>query len=71
MSSDHNIAYVYDCFMLFSVFFKIFDGNTDQDTVVNNKMKNPIIARYIRIIPVNYHNTISLRAEFYGCRSGK
>ena len=53
------------------VLFKIFDGNTDQNTVVNNKLKNPIITRYIRIIPLDYHNMVSLRAEFYGCRSGK
>ena len=53
------------------VFFKIFDGNTDQNTVVNHKLKHSIIARYIRIVPVDYHNFISLRAEFYGCRSGK
>ncbi|KAL9955702.1 hypothetical protein ACROYT_G037062 [Oculina patagonica] len=49
---------------------KIFDGNTDRDTVVRNKLQNPIITRYIRINPISYYGWISLRADFYGCYPG-
>ncbi|KAL9955704.1 hypothetical protein ACROYT_G037064 [Oculina patagonica] len=51
---------------------KIFDGNIDQYTVMSHKLKNPIITRYIRISPMvdGYRRWISLRADFYGCKSG-
>ncbi|XP_078346809.1 EGF-like repeat and discoidin I-like domain-containing protein 3 [Oculina patagonica] len=49
---------------------KIFDGNTDRDTIVRNKLQNPIITRYIRINPISYYGWISLRADFYGCYPG-
>ncbi|XP_078346805.1 uncharacterized protein LOC144632074 [Oculina patagonica] len=48
-------------------YVKIFDGNTDRDTIVRNKLQNPIITRYIRIKPISYHGWISLRADFYNC----
>ena len=37
---------------------------------MSHSLKNPIIARYIRINPLQYHVWISLRADFYGCKSG-
>ncbi|KAL9955604.1 hypothetical protein ACROYT_G036949 [Oculina patagonica] len=51
-------------------YVKTFDGNTDRDTIVRNKLQNPIITRYIRINPISYYHWISLRADFYGCTSG-
>ena len=58
--------------MFFS--YKEFEGNTDQHLVVRHLMKNPInVTRYIRIYPVHvawYRWRISLRADFYGCKSG-
>ena len=53
------------------VLFKEFDGNTDRFSVVSHKLKNPIITRYILINPVSYYGWISLRADFYGCKSGE
>ncbi|XP_078374694.1 uncharacterized protein LOC144658198 [Oculina patagonica] len=47
---------------------KIFDGNTDQDTVVYHELNPPITARFIRFRPVAWHNHISMRVELYGCR---
>ncbi|PFX33163.1 Neuropilin-2 [Stylophora pistillata] len=47
---------------------KVFQGNQDGDTVVYNKLISPITARYIRLLPVTWHNHISLRMELYGCR---
>jgi len=56
-------------FVLFSN--KEFEGNTDQFLVVRHLLKNPInVTRYIRIYPVAWNKRISLRADFYGCKSG-
>ena len=38
---------------------------------MSHSLKNPIIAPYIRINPLKYHLWISLRADFYGCKSGE
>ena len=45
----------------------MFDGNEDSDTVVFNKLSRPITARYIRLLPIEWHNHISMRIEIYGC----
>ncbi|KAL9955698.1 hypothetical protein ACROYT_G037058 [Oculina patagonica] len=73
--TKYNVSYGYDG-ILFRYYqengedAKIFDGNKNRHTVVSHKLKNPFITRYIRINPVSFHGWISLRAEFYGCRSG-
>ncbi|XP_072038535.1 lactadherin-like [Amphiura filiformis] len=45
----------------------IFDGNTDQDTVVSNLFPTPITASYIRIVPTAFSGHISMRFELLGC----
>lgn len=45
----------------------MFDGNTDQDTVVYHDLNPPITARYIRFLPVDWYLAISMRVELYGC----
>ncbi|XP_072042890.1 macrophage mannose receptor 1-like [Amphiura filiformis] len=45
----------------------IFDGNTDQTTVVTNLFPTPVIASYIRILPTAWHVHISMRFELVGC----
>ena len=57
-----------DC--LFYYFRQIFVGNDNQYTVVGHNLKEPIVARYIRIHPVTWHGLISMRAEMYGCSGG-
>ena len=54
---------------LFSFIFvlKIFYANHDSETVVYNVLAPPITARLIRILPVEWHNQISMRLEVYGC----
>ena len=47
--------------------FQIFEGNEDSDTVVFNKLSQPITARYIRLLPIEWHEHISMRIEIYGC----
>lgn len=49
---------------------KIFDGNTDQDTVVYHVLNPPITARYIRFKPVANYTRASMRVELYGCLQG-
>ncbi|XP_022805050.1 uncharacterized protein LOC111342257 [Stylophora pistillata] len=46
---------------------KVFKGNTDSDTVVYDTLTPPIITRYIRFKPAEWHNRISMRVEIYGC----
>ncbi|KAL9953924.1 hypothetical protein ACROYT_G041399 [Oculina patagonica] len=46
---------------------KVFDGNTDKDTVVYYELNPPIIARYIRFHPVTWNGYIAMRVELYDC----
>uniref|UniRef100_A0A3B4Y954 Contactin-associated protein-like 4 n=1 Tax=Seriola lalandi dorsalis TaxID=1841481 RepID=A0A3B4Y954_SERLL len=47
-----------------------FPGNSNADTVVQYKLEQPVIARYLRLIPLDWNPTgrIGLRLEIYGCR---
>ena len=49
---------------------QIFNGNTDQDTVVYHELNPPITARFIRFQPVDNHSHVSMRVELYGCLQG-
>ncbi|XP_078346319.1 LOW QUALITY PROTEIN: SCO-spondin-like [Oculina patagonica] len=72
--TKYRVTYSYDGKFLRDYneggYVKEFDGNTDRFSVVSHKLENPIIARYIRINPTGYYGRISLRADFYGCKSG-
>ena len=48
-----------------------FDGNKDKNNVVYHDLNPPIIARYIRFLPVKWEGEISMRVELYGCVKGK
>ncbi|XP_062252129.1 contactin-associated protein-like 4 [Platichthys flesus] len=47
-----------------------FPGNSNADTVVQYKLDQPVIARYLRLVPLDWNPTgrIGLRLETYGCR---
>uniref|UniRef100_A0A8C9YMB2 Contactin associated protein like 3 n=1 Tax=Sander lucioperca TaxID=283035 RepID=A0A8C9YMB2_SANLU len=47
-----------------------FPGNSNADTVVQYKLEQPVIARFLRLIPLDWNPTgrIGLRLETYGCR---
>lgn len=51
------------------VFFQAFPGNTNADSVVQHKLQHPVIARYVRLIPLDWNpnGRIGLRLEAYGC----
>ena len=48
-----------------------FDGNIDQNSAVYHDLNPPITARYIRFLPVEWNDEISMRVELYGCVKGK
>ena len=47
---------------------KVFDGNEDSATVVVNKLTKVVRARFIRVLPIEWHKHISMRIEIYGCQ---
>ncbi|XP_017313929.1 milk fat globule EGF and factor V/VIII domain containing a isoform X2 [Ictalurus punctatus] len=46
---------------------KVFIGNTDNDSTKTNLFDPPIVAQYIRIIPVVCRTACTLRLELVGC----
>ncbi|NWQ81175.1 MFGM protein, partial [Columbina picui] len=46
---------------------KIFHGNTDNYSHKKNVFDVPFYARFVRILPVAWHNRITLRVELLGC----
>ncbi|XP_014671495.1 PREDICTED: neurexin-4-like, partial [Priapulus caudatus] len=46
---------------------EVFDGNNDTDTVARRTLAAPVIARYVRIVPIRWQHSIALRLELYGC----
>ena len=49
----------------------MFSGNTDSETVVYNKLPSSIKTRFIRLLPTQWKNQISMRIEVYGCLGNK
>ncbi|XP_032239507.2 thioredoxin domain-containing protein 3 homolog isoform X3 [Nematostella vectensis] len=50
---------------------QVFEGNSDQDTVVINDLVQPLLTQHIRICPKTWNEQIALRAEFYGVDAEK
>lgn len=46
---------------------KLFEGNSDGNSVKVNHFDPPIIAQYIRINPTRWRDRISMRVQLYGC----
>ncbi|XP_051969281.1 contactin-associated protein-like 2a isoform X2 [Xyrauchen texanus] len=46
-----------------------FAGNSNTESVVRHDLQNPVVARYMRIIPLDWseEGRIGLRFEIYGC----
>uniref|UniRef100_A0A8C6ULS6 Contactin associated protein like 3 n=1 Tax=Neogobius melanostomus TaxID=47308 RepID=A0A8C6ULS6_9GOBI len=47
----------------------MFSGNSNADSVVQHKLQQTVIARYLRLLPVDWNTNgrIGLRVEAYGC----
>ena len=43
-----------------------FDGNNDRDSIVENEFPT-VLAKFIRLNPIGWHQYISMRCEVYGC----
>ncbi|TWW67842.1 Retinoschisin X-linked juvenile retinoschisis protein -like protein [Takifugu flavidus] len=46
---------------------RVFYGNSDRSSSVQNLLRPPIVARYIRILPLGWHTRIALRLELLLC----
>ncbi|EOA96830.1 Coagulation factor V, partial [Anas platyrhynchos] len=46
---------------------KIFEGNSDANSIKENIIDPPIIAKYIRVYPTQAYNRPTLRMELLGC----
>uniref|UniRef100_A0A7M4G1Z8 Milk fat globule EGF and factor V/VIII domain containing n=1 Tax=Crocodylus porosus TaxID=8502 RepID=A0A7M4G1Z8_CROPO len=46
---------------------KIFHGNSDNSLHKKNVFDTPFYTRFVRILPVAWHNRITLRVELLGC----
>lgn len=46
---------------------KVFDGNQEAYETRRNTFFPPVIARFIRLHPLNWYSAATVRMEFYGC----
>ena len=46
---------------------RVFVGNVDMDTLVENRLDVPIVARFVRLYPQTFNGWMALRWEVYGC----
>lgn len=53
--------------MAYLFVLQVFQGNTNQSTVVTNKLRQPILAQYIRVHAQQWYLGVCLRIEVYGC----
>ena len=49
---------------------QVFEGNSDQETVVSHELTQPVITQFIRVNPKTWNEQIALRAELYGFDAG-
>eukprot|EP00079_Xenopus_tropicalis_P020629 XP_012811745.1 PREDICTED: retinoschisin isoform X1 [Xenopus tropicalis] len=48
---------------------RVFYGNSDRSSTVQNFLRPPIVARYIRLLPLGWHVRIAVRMELLECMS--
>ncbi|KAL5006011.1 hypothetical protein ScPMuIL_017169 [Solemya velum] len=46
---------------------KVFDGNTDTDSLVVHDLTTSFNARFVRLLPVEWHVHVSMRFGIFGC----
>ncbi|KAF7658552.1 hypothetical protein LDENG_00010660 [Lucifuga dentata] len=46
---------------------RVFYGNSDRSSTVQNLLRPPIVTRYIRILPLGWHTRIAMRLELLMC----
>lgn len=50
---------------------QMFRGNNDQNSIKIQALSPPVYGRFIRIHPWSWYKHISMRVEFYGCKTGQ
>uniref|UniRef100_UPI0037E92DDF retinoschisin-like n=1 Tax=Semicossyphus pulcher TaxID=241346 RepID=UPI0037E92DDF len=48
---------------------RVFYGNSDRSSTVQNLLRPPIVGRYIRLVPLGWHTRIAVRMELLMCMS--
>lgn len=48
-------------------FWQLFQGNIDNNSHKKNMFESPFYARYVRVVPWEWHERITLRMELLGC----
>ena len=51
----------------FVFMLQIFNGNSDQHTLVTNMLERPFIAKCVRVNPLSWSEYTSLRFDLIGC----
>lgn len=46
---------------------QVFYGNSDRSSTVQNLLRPPIVARYIRLLPLGWHTRIAMRMDLLMC----
>uniref|UniRef100_UPI00358F294C discoidin, CUB and LCCL domain-containing protein 2-like n=1 Tax=Myxine glutinosa TaxID=7769 RepID=UPI00358F294C len=46
---------------------RLFQGNADSEGLVRNNLIPPMEARFVRVLPMEWHQKIALRLELLGC----
>ncbi|XP_017278910.1 retinoschisin [Kryptolebias marmoratus] len=46
---------------------RVFYGNSDRSSTVQNLLRPPVVARYIRLLPLGWHTRIAIRMELLMC----
>ncbi|XP_027005082.2 SCO-spondin isoform X2 [Tachysurus fulvidraco] len=49
---------------------KVFLGNHDDRSVMQNRLERMVLARFVRVLPHDFQNGIYLRVELMGCGDG-
>ena len=68
-TTKHLAAFLDCIFRLFC--FQYFVANSDNKNTVRHYLNPRIRARYVRFVPVTWHNWICMRVEIYGCDAGE
>ena len=65
-----SVIFIYFIYFPLSILFQVFEGNSDQDTIIYNRLNNPVITQFVRLNPKTWNEAIAIRTEFYGCDAG-
>lgn len=49
----------------------VFDGNHDSYSISEGILRQPVTARYVRVLPRTWNKKISMRVDVIGCKAGE